>query len=124
MGIFKYFIVLYYYIFGHGYLSTILASPDLFSFGTLFFTMSILLPPIIAISLVVGGRKNPDFSKSIQIGKGLVYGAIASILISASVLIFNPPPDFGGMFYILLILMDIVYLIIGLIFWDLGKKSK
>ena len=107
---------------GISYWSRLFSSPDFFSGGILVALIAIILPIFLVFAMNIFYSKT-QIGSNVRVGKGMIYGSLISIIIFLSLLFFKSSPDFGGMYYIILVIFSLVYLIIGLVYYYIGRKE-
>jgi len=85
----------------------------------LYIVVALFLP--IVLSIVFSKRES---IKKIGIGKGLIYGSLISLAINIIDYFVRPGEGFAYLINFALGFISIVYLIIGVIIFFIGKKSQ
>ena len=97
------------------------SSPDaLLGITIIFYIIVVLFLPII-LSVVFSKRESV---KKIGTGKGLIYGSLISLVIIIIDYFVRPGEGFAYLINFALGFISIVYLIIGVIIFFIGKKSQ
>ena len=101
------FVIWFLFIFpGEGYWLRLISSPDFFSPLMLFTLIVICLPIIIVVlSAFRFRKKSQQFNLKTVIGKALILGGLISIVISVLGLVLFHPEGYGGIYFLLLMIL-------------------